>query len=294
METTLYQLELDQSLVNCGMSYVFHMGENEFFLIDGGYFTEGEDDRLLAFLRSLSTGRPIIRGWLFTHAHQDHIGCFMNFLRHHRQEADIRELLFQFQPLDFSGVTGSWMTKCNDLATVQEFYKILAEEGADIPVHRLETGEVLTCGTLTLEVLCTADNILPKVTSFNDYSAVVRVTVGGQSLLFLGDIQKEGSRFLLEEKRDRLKSTFVQVSHHGFNGATSELYRAIRPEIALFPTPDFEFPRKKDSEVNQAILTGPELREVYVSGHGTAMFRLPYVFGSAQVQPKAFFARPAD
>ena len=33
--TTLYQHELDQSLVNCGMRYVYQLDDGRFFLIDG-------------------------------------------------------------------------------------------------------------------------------------------------------------------------------------------------------------------------------------------------------------------
>ena len=38
----LYQLKLDQSIVDCGMSYVFQLNSGHFFLMDGGYFTPGK------------------------------------------------------------------------------------------------------------------------------------------------------------------------------------------------------------------------------------------------------------
>ena len=42
----LYQLQLDQREVDCGMSYVVQLASGHFFLVDGGYFTPGEADRL--------------------------------------------------------------------------------------------------------------------------------------------------------------------------------------------------------------------------------------------------------
>ena len=85
-------MELRQSVVNCGMSDVFHPADNSFFLIDGGYFTGGEADGLFSFLKTRGGEKPVIRGWLFTHAHQDRIGRFMDFALHHLDEVVIEGL----------------------------------------------------------------------------------------------------------------------------------------------------------------------------------------------------------
>lgn len=290
MSVTLYQLELRQSVVNCGMSYVFQLADGSFFLIDGGYFTKGEADGLFGFLKARGGERPVIRGWLFTHAHQDHIGCFMDFVLHHADEAVIEGLYYNFQPVDLSKAKGDPRKKSNDIATVREFYGILENRCGDLPVTKLRTGDVLRFGELELEVLYTADDILPLETSFNDYSCVTKVTVDGQSVLFLGDVQTEGSKWLLEHQKDKLKSNFVQVAHHGFNGATEELYRAIWANVALFPCPDFEFEKNKTRPVNRCVL---ELaKEYYVSGYGADEFAFPYRPGSAKVQEKRYFDVP--
>ena len=289
----LYQLELQQSIVNCGMSYVFRLADGSFFIIDGGYFTEGEADRLFAFLQAHSiSSKPVIRGWLFTHAHQDHIGCFMDFMLRHAAEAEIGGLYFNIQPIDLTKAKGNPRKKSNDIATVREFYDILETRCRRIPVTELKTGDVFRFGELEMEVLYTADDILPLETSFNDYSCVTKFTVGNQSVLFLGDVQTEGSARLLQTKKDKLQSDFVQVAHHGFNGATADLYRAIRAAVALFPCPDFEFEKNSAGEVNRCVLD--LAAEYYVSGRGTAEFRFPYRPGSAAVYEKRFSDTPAQ
>ena len=154
METILYQLELQQSVVNCGMSYVFRLADGSFFLIDGGYFTGGEADRLFAFLTARGGGqKPLIRGWLFTHAHQDHIGCFMDFVLRHLDEAVIEGLYYNIQPIDLSKAKGDPRQKSNDIATVREFYDILKNRCGHIPVTKLKTGDRFRFGELAAEVL---------------------------------------------------------------------------------------------------------------------------------------------
>ncbi|MGN1203185.1 MAG: hypothetical protein ACI4RF_07795, partial [Eubacterium sp.] len=72
----LYQLSLDQSEVDCGMSYVIKLCDGSFFIIDGGYFSKGECDRLYNFLCEHSGDKITISGWFCSHAHKDHFGCF--------------------------------------------------------------------------------------------------------------------------------------------------------------------------------------------------------------------------
>ena len=267
MSIKLFQLQLNQDEVNCGMSYVFQLSDNEFFLIDGGYFTEGEAERLYLFLKThCKTEKPIIKGWLFTHAHQDHIGCFMDFVLGHINDVEIKQLLFNFQPIDLSKASGNPWQKSNDIATVKEFYELLEKRCKSILQTKIKTGEKYTFGGIELDVLYTAEDILPREVSFNDYSCVVKATVENKSILFLGDVQDVGSDWLLKNKKEQLKSDIVQVSHHGFNGATKELYKAIGADIALFPCPDYEFEKNKIGEVNSYILSSA--KESFVSGFG--------------------------
>lgn len=272
MGTKLFQLQLDQSIVNCGMSYIFKLEDGNFFIIDGGYFTPNEEVKLYDFLCRNCDGNPHIKGWLFTHAHQDHIGCFMEFIEKYHNDIEIDCLYYNFQPTKHKFALGNWKKKSNDLATIKRFYKIIKEYNHLFDIHTLRTNEKIIIDELQIDVLYTADNLYPKKASFNDYSAVTKFTVNETELLFLGDVQAEGSKYLLENQMNKLKSDIVQVSHHGFNGATKELYKAIAPKIALFPTPDYEFEKKKESEVNSYIIDITEKQ--YVSGFGTIELEL--------------------
>jgi len=272
MNTQLFQLQLDQSFVNCGMSYVFRLASGAFVIIDGGYFTPGEEDKLYNFLTEKTEGLPEIRGWFFTHAHQDHIGCFIDFIEKYHEKVKIDTLYYNFQPTKHRFAFGDWRKKSNDLATVKHFYKVIRKYEKCFNIHKLTTNEEIDIEEMKIDVLYTADDLYPKKASFNDYSAVFRVEIKGRSVLFLGDVQKEGSAILLSSQKEKLKSDFVQVSHHGFNGATIELYKEIKPDVALFPTPVDEFENRKSSAVNSFILNELGIKEFYVSGYGTNCF----------------------
>jgi len=286
MQTTLYQLELDYREINCGMSYVFHLRDGRFFLLDGGYFTPGEEDRLYDFLKErCGGGTPVVAGWFFSHAHQDHVGCFINFIRKYSGRAAIEQLIYNFQPVDFSKITGDW--KSSDPATVREFYRAVEEACAGVPVVTPRTGDVFRIGEVTVEVLYTQEDLYPKKASFNDYSTVITTQVSGQRILWLGDIYRQASRFLLKKKKDKLACDIVQVAHHGFGGATRALYAKTGAKVALWPTADYTMAKiisARDNKANAFLLK--KMQEHLVSGLGTAALALPYQAGTAASCPK--------
>lgn len=283
--TTLYQLQLDQSMVNCGMSYVFQLENGRFFILDGGYFTPGEDARLYAFLTARAAGKPRIAGWYFSHAHQDHVGNFINFIRRYREDVQLDALYYNFQPADFSGVEGDW--RSSDMTTFREFYRAIDEACPQVPRHILHTGDCVRIDELSFEVLYTHEDLPShEGIAFNDMSTVILVTVAGQRILFLGDAFRAGSKCLLA-RPEALRCDIVQVSHHGFHGATEDVYHAAAAQVALWPTPAYEIDRLRRLEVNRYLLDSNTIQEHLISGLGTAMLTLPYRPGTAEIDSDA-------
>ncbi|MDT8391957.1 MAG: MBL fold metallo-hydrolase [Lentisphaeria bacterium] len=292
--TTLYQLELDQTNVNCGSSHVIQLESGAFIIIDGGYFTPGEEDRLYRFLAERSDGMPVITAWFFSHAHQDHIGNFIQFVKKYKPRVRIQRLLYSFQPIDLSNATGDW--KSSDPATVNAFYQTLESHCADIERVTPRTGDVLSFDELTLEVLYTYEDLYPEPASFNSYSTVIMTTVGQHKILWLGDTSATSADVLLRHP-ENLTCDVVQVAHHGIDNheRLCQLYAATRADVALWPTPDYAMVARRDQAVNHFLLYDTGIQEHLVSGYGTITMPLPYRPGMAAKSPKALtFTRQPD
>ncbi len=278
---TLYQIDLDNRRINCGMSYVFQLKDGRFFILDGGYFTNGECDRLYSLLRSLCPeGKLPIAGWFFSHAHQDHFGCFMDFITCYRSECKIEGLYYTFPSLSLPEAA-RW--KASDNASIREFEFDRKLYLPDVPVYSLHTGEVFEIGGLKLEVLFTHEDIYPeKITSFNDTSTVLMANADGCKILFLGDLHTSSCRKLEAMQAGRLKADVVQVAHHGFNGSTIETYDLTSPAVALWPVPDYGFDDNTARNVNAHLLAMECVKEHLVAGYtGTIALPMPYTPGQS-------------
>ncbi|ANI28736.1 competence protein ComEC [Yersinia entomophaga] len=68
----------------------------------------------------------------------------------------------------------------------------------------------------------------------NDDSCVIRISEGKHSLLLTGDIERKSERQLVKTSRHKLRSTLLQVPHHGSNTSSiAPFLRAVQPELAM-------------------------------------------------------------
>lgn len=284
-DSLICQIDLDNRRIDCGMSYVFRMGDGRFFLIDGGYFTYRECDRLWQLLRTLQPeGEIVIAGWFFSHAHQDHFGCFIEFVSKYVREGlpcRIEGLYYTFPSLSLPEAV-FW--KQSDNATMREFAYTIDRLLPTIPRYSLHTGQRFSMADLSFEVLFTHEDIYPeRISSFNNTSTVLRVTAAGQTILFLGDLQDASCQKLCAMYQDFLKSDLVQVAHHGFNGSTVETYDLVSPAVALWPTADYGFEGNRTRKVNAHLLAMDSVKEHIVAGiDGTRILPLPYAPGASR------------
>jgi len=297
MQTTLYQLELDYTNIDCGMSYVFHLQDGRFFIIDGGYYTPGEEDRLYNFLKELTAGNePVIAAWFFSHAHDDHIGNFVKFIWKYGKKVIIDKLIYNFQPINLpeSGAECDWQN--SGAALVKAFYETIDEHCRNVPIYTPQTGDIFRVGEITVEVLYTYNDLKSDNIMFNDCSTVITTEYAGQKILWLGDIDKEGSNILIRDKKEKLVCDIIQVSHHGFSGATLDVYAATQAKAALWPTPDYLMEDIKNNTtavrtnyVNLFVLNEMNIKDHWIGGYGTVGIKLPYRSGETESFPKKFY-----
>ena len=87
----------------------------------------------------------------------------------------------------------------------------------------------------------------------NPSSVVYRVETRGKSILFLGDMDWRAEEKILREFPEELKCPVIQMAHHGQQGVSEEFYRHIRPEICLWPTPEWLW----NNDIGGGYGTGP-------------------------------------
>ena len=181
------------------MSAILQTSQGSLIVIDGGLGEDGD------FLRSQIQARGShVAAWLITHPHGDHVGALYKILQD--EAAGIRSGI-QIDGIYYSFADPEWYT--NNDSSEQTMAHAIIGSFSGLPEAMLNT---VTRGQ-TIQV----DDV---------------------TILFLGDMAEEGGqRLLAENGSDGLKSDIVQMAHHGQNGVGEDVYRAINPEICLWPTP---------------------------------------------------------
>lgn len=282
--TTLYQMELDYRTIDCGMCYITQCADGSFFIVDSAHMNSTDDHkRLYDFLCKLvPTGEKIvIAGWFFSHAHQDHIVKFMDFITAGYDNYEIECLYYNFPDLS---IPGSEEWSMSDKQTMKEFNELI-DNHKEIPVVKLHTGQKFFIRNLKFEVLATHDDIYPgNLACFNDSSTILLMTVDGCKTIFLGDSNYTECNILISRYGDYLKSDIVQVAHHGYNKDNVEVYHYINAKVALYSTRQDRYEDTQFSESNRTV--SKLSTEIYIAGNGTTALQFPYRDNSAVTFPK--------
>lgn len=217
-------------------SHIIREAGGKLLVIDGG--TRNDARYLLAKLKQL-TGQavPHIAGWFFTHPHSDHMDCFFEVMKELSDEVEFDAVYCNFPPLPY------FEEEADDPRVTLETFLSYAPRFAD-KIVTLRTGDVVRLGTCRFEVLRTPDTAIQE-NKGNNASTVIRLHLGGQTFLILGDLGAEGGIQLLKAYGETLKSDYCQVAHHGQRGCTREVYAAIAPRGCIWTAPDWLWDKEK-------------------------------------------------
>ena len=209
------------------MGYIMKTKDGKVIVIDGG--TKDDTENLL---KQIKENGLKVDYWFLTHAHDDHVGAFVNIVN--TTDVEIEKIYVSTNEF-------SWYEENENsrIDFTKEFLETLKNERIQNNVIEPNIGDIIQIDeNIKAEILKIKS---PDITENpgNEQSMVIKFYIGNSTMLILGDTGVNGSKYLLEHQKDKLKSDIVQMAHHGQNGATEELYEQIKPDTCLWPTPEW-------------------------------------------------------
>ncbi len=286
-DSSITQMTLDYSSGNFGMCYIVTLEDGSFIVFDGGGSSGSKDHirlyNLLNTLNKRADKKIVIAAWILTHEHWDHFMVFYNFCMKYGKTVQIEQ---------FIANTPSKIVKYNssnpgDYLESGQFTTAASAVGG-IKLVKPHTGHIIKIRNASIEVLFTQEDLFPmKLYTFNNSTMVTRMSISGQTIMWLGDTETAASEIICDIYGDYLKSDMVQVSHHGYTGATIEFYRLISPLFAFWPTSANEFASQTSGSassgyavVDYYVAKELGLKEIYCASPDNISISLPYVAGS--------------
>ena len=214
-----------------GMGYVLQLSDGSFVIYDGG-FTADADNIMSTMTRLSPAGTtPHVRAWILTHMHGDHYQAFVEFANSYASQIKLDYIVLNVAD-KYYDVNYNIYTNGKISSSLVKF--------RNTRLLKVHAGTVLRFADAEIEILCTHEELYPGVLGLeytNDTSIVSRVRLGGQTIIFPGDMQTLESNVLVSMYDGYLKSDFVQISHHGSikYPATLEFYQIVSPTWAFFP-----------------------------------------------------------
>ena len=267
-----------------GMEYIIRLTDGSFVIIDGGMGDPDhvDSDKLMDILLSQKpedSGKPVIAAWIFTHLHGDHIGVFNCFSLDHHDDVVIERLYFNFPREEETSASDSPYMLDDSIYRYTQFKKNLNDFYSAVPVVKLHSGSRFAVRNAVFEVLYAYDDLYPKTIldgGMNESSLLLKMTVGGQTVLWTGDLAYNAMDLVLSEYETALKSDIVQMPHHGLN-ETAAFYSAVDPSYAMLPVSwSADFDQMLSADRNRRLTGSPDLRQFIITYYGTWTIRLPY------------------
>ncbi len=176
-------------------------------LIDSS--TQKAEDKFLDYLKKLNIKK--FDAVIATHPDEDHIG-------------NMDEVIKKYS------ITNFYAPKAT--STTKAFESMIRElKNKDLKIKPLKAGS-----TIDFDSDVKLDVFAPNSDSYedaNNYSPIIKLTYGDNSVLFTGDAEKLSEKETLK-KGYNLESDVLKVGHHGSSTSTSkDFLKAVNPSIAI-------------------------------------------------------------
>lgn len=207
-----------------GDSILIETPEHQHILIDGG-----------------SSSRASIGEYVITPAAKYYgSGCLDYVFVSHMDQDHVNGILELIGLMEAGGLPIGCLVLPEFADTDEEFRELIhrAEE-AGIRVTTMNGGEALVLDSIS--VTCMYPVVSREGTTFagaggskNNNSMVLSLSYGAFDMLFTGDLEAEGEKFLLQEGILSQSYDVLKVGHHGSAGSTTmDFLEVVEPEFAL-------------------------------------------------------------
>ena len=259
-----------------GLSFVYRLCDGSFIIIDGGFPSEGNADRLYNVLRKqqVGSGKIQIAAWIFTHDHEDHVGLFKSFSDKYHGQVKIEQFIYNFASASqgTGGFASTYVTP------------VIAKYYPKAVVHKAHTGQNYYIRNATISILLALDAYEPLALTgttssgsgtvacnYNCTTMVFQVTVNSVKTLFLGDLQ-DAEREVFKDMYGSsvYASKIVQVAHHGIWGCGHGLYEDIAATYTVVPL-----------GADKVIANGTKWNSVLFAGDSMSNFNDYFISGSS-------------
>ena len=207
--------------------YVVITRNKQLIIVDGG--NDIDDELVFSYIEKYGNGK--VDYWFVSHPHPDHVGALINLINSDKKIV-ISNLCYSILDLSYYEEHDK-----RGFDTEKAFYYILDSKKINNKIECLQD-QVINIDNIRCDIIRVANPEIKTSEGGNESSMVFKFTATdvNKSMIFLGDIYTYSSKELLE-RPELLKSDAVQMAHHGQNGASKEVYDAIKPEICFFNCP---------------------------------------------------------
>lgn len=214
------------------MCFTIEGNQKGLVIIDGGY--KDQEDQYQFLMDKISKHNNTVDSWIVTHFDDDHGGEFVRIAK--EENVVIHNVYVPDTPTDMELLIKNAPDE-DDWSVYEEYLDM------DLPQKvKVHSGDIFPMIGLKMEVLSSYEDWIDEKTDnlLNNGSIVLKLYGRQESFLFCADVQsKVIAEYLLENDREKLKSDYLQVAHHGNNNLGEEFYQLVSPKIAFFPAPDW-------------------------------------------------------